>query len=375
MSRIPIEIVEIGFSDTSDLMSAVSFVNQNQDYFLFSLLKDSRFSCYDPENHESYQTIEIYKLFDNVFKDLKGFHNLVIGIVNRRLDGKTLGNLFGSMETNDHERITGKAITSIYGVENIIEPLPVSIYYCIELLSISIRFIVGKGMIHDGERGCLFHRKINKTDIIETIQSGYISLDSLKVINKYLEFEQIQYIQGMLTTLAHIARSENPRALLENSIKESSMSLQEKTKPSIFVSYSHKDSEWLNRLQVHMKPFELKGLISPWDDTKIKPGMIWKDEIIRVLDTAKVAILLVSADFLASDFIIENELPPLLASAKLGGTSIFPVILKPCSYEESDIGKFQAFNSPLNPVIKMSELEQEELFVEIVRAITETIGK
>ena len=62
-------------------------------------------------------------------------------------------------------------------------------------------------MIHDGERGCLFHRKVYKSDILETMQSGYISLDSLKTINKYLEFEQIQYIQSMLIMLANTART------------------------------------------------------------------------------------------------------------------------------------------------------------------------
>lgn len=127
-------------------------------------------------------------------------------------------------------------------------------------------------------------------------------------------------------------------------------------------------------MRIHIKPFERKGLISPWDDTKIKPGMIWKDEIIRALDSAKVAILLVSADFLASDFIIDNELPPLLASAERGGTSILPVILKPCSFTESELGKFQTLNPPSDPVINMSESEQEELFVKIVRTINETIA-
>lgn len=117
MNRIPIEVVEIGFHDPDSLHTAITFINENQNYFLFSLLTEARFTNYNSENITSFRTNEIYKLFDEIFKDLKGFHNLIIGVVNQRLDGEKWGNFFGSMQTNENERITGKAITSIYGVE------------------------------------------------------------------------------------------------------------------------------------------------------------------------------------------------------------------------------------------------------------------
>jgi hypothetical protein len=64
----------------------------------------------------------------------------------------------------------------------------------------------------------------------------------------------------------------------------------------------------------------------------------------------KVAILLVSADFLASKFIAENELPPLLAAAQMEGAVILPVILSACPYEDTELAKFQAVNSLSKPL-------------------------
>ena len=84
----------------------------------------------------------------------------------------------------------------------------------------------------------------------------------------------------------------------------------------IFISYSHEDSKYLHRLKVHIKPLERQGLVELWDDTKIKAGDKWEKSIFNALNRSAIAILIISADFLASDFIIENELPPLLEKAK-----------------------------------------------------------
>jgi hypothetical protein len=142
----------------------------------------------------------------------------------------------------------------------------------------------------------------------------------------------------------------------------------------VFISYSHKDSKWLERLQVHLRPLERLGTLVRWDDTLIKPGAKWQEEIDRVLKSAKVAVLLVSADFLASDFISENELPPLLAAAEKRGTRILPVIVSPCRFQRIEsLSQFQAANSPSQSLATMTRAQQEATLVEVTEAIEEAL--
>ena len=143
---------------------------------------------------------------------------------------------------------------------------------------------------------------------------------------------------------------------------------------TVFVSYSHKDSAWLERLQVQLKPFEREGLFHLWADTQLKPGSLWKDEITEALESARVAVLLVSGDFLASDFIVTNELPPLLRAAKENGATILPVIVSPCLYEETVLGDFTAVNSPKQALVNLKFGDSEQVFVNVARAVKESLG-
>lgn len=143
-------------------------------------------------------------------------------------------------------------------------------------------------------------------------------------------------------------------------------SLKELEAKTVFVSYSHVDIQYLNRLKVHMRPFEKNGHIDLWADTKIKVGEKWKLKITNALNKAAIAILLISADFLASDFIIDNELPPLLKAAEEKGTLILPVIVKPCRFtKDQNLSQFQAVNDPSFPLSRMDESDKEDIYVKI----------
>lgn len=138
----------------------------------------------------------------------------------------------------------------------------------------------------------------------------------------------------------------------------------------LFISYSRADQEYLERLLVHLRPLEREGLIDLWADTKIAVGAHWKSEIEAALATAAIGVLLTSANLLASDFIVENELPPLLVAAEKNGTRIVPVIVGPSRFQrERSLALFQAINDPKTPLMQMGNSEREALYAKLTEVI------
>jgi|GEM_PF-3075186 len=141
------------------------------------------------------------------------------------------------------------------------------------------------------------------------------------------------------------------------------------TRTRIFISYSHADLKWLKRLQEHLRPLEREGTLI-WDDTRLKGGSQWREEIRQALAETRVAVLLVSAAFIASDFIVENELPPLLKAADSDGATILPVIISASRFDlMPELSRFQAANDPRQPLMKFRGARLQEELDRIARKV------
>jgi len=144
------------------------------------------------------------------------------------------------------------------------------------------------------------------------------------------------------------------------------------TRDQVFISYSHKDKEWLERLQIMLAPLKRKGIVKVWADTDIDPGKKWKAEIERALKQAKVAVLLVSQDFLASEFIHDNELPSLLEAAEKEGVTILWVPVRQSLYEVTDIAHYQAVCDPDMPLYALTLPQQDAVLKKTAKILMES---
>jgi hypothetical protein len=124
-----------------------------------------------------------------------------------------------------------------------------------------------------------------------------------------------------------------------------------------------------------MKPLLREGDAEFWDDTKIEAGADWRLEIEAALASAKVAVLLVSADFLASDFIANDELPKLLKAAEEDGATVIPLILSASRFARTPaLARFQAINPPTRPLVQLGRGQQEKILEDLAEAIEHALA-
>lgn len=146
------------------------------------------------------------------------------------------------------------------------------------------------------------------------------------------------------------------------------------TRNTVFICYAHRDRRFLEELHEHLAPLRRTYAIEVWDDTRLKGGEEWRDEIKKALASARLAICLVSSSFRASKFIAENELPPLLSAAKAEGVTILPVIVGHCDFTESELAGVQAENEPSKPLDSLRRHQRHAVWVKVVRRVRELLA-
>ncbi len=144
-------------------------------------------------------------------------------------------------------------------------------------------------------------------------------------------------------------------------------------KPSVFISYSHKDAGWMKRLADHLHVYELEEMLTVWEDRQIRAGQDWLPEIDSALQQARVAILLISNDFLISPFIRGKEVPPILERRSQGGLIVVPVIVKACNWQDVPwLSGIQA-RPPGKPLFGLKGNDRDEALAAIAKEIKELL--
>ena len=103
----------------------------------------------------------------------------------------------------------------------------------------------------------------------------------------------------------------------------------------VFYSYSHEDAELRQKLGAHLATLKHQGKMVEWHDRKIKPGSDWSAEISAQLQSAHLVLLLISADFLNSEYCFGIEVEQAFERLKLGEVTVVPILLRPCLWERS----------------------------------------
>jgi tetratricopeptide (TPR) repeat protein len=137
----------------------------------------------------------------------------------------------------------------------------------------------------------------------------------------------------------------------------------------IFFSYAHRDEALRDELAKHLDILRRQGVISTWHDRCITAGREWAGEIDRELETADIILLLISVDFLSSDYINDVELTRAMARHEGQSARVIPVILRPCRWQRGAFAKLQALPTDSEPVTSGKWASQDDAFLVVAQGI------
>src|SRR6266568_8461122 len=129
----------------------------------------------------------------------------------------------------------------------------------------------------------------------------------------------------------------------------SSLSLMTNT-ISVFFSYAHEDESLRNELEKRLSILRYQGLITEWYDRNIQAGMEWEHEIDRHLNTSQIILLLVSPDFLASQYCYSIEMQRAMELHRTGEARVIPIILRPADWETTPFSYLQVLPTDALPI-------------------------
>jgi hypothetical protein len=140
----------------------------------------------------------------------------------------------------------------------------------------------------------------------------------------------------------------------------------------IFFCYAHEDEALLNKLKISLRPLEKEGLIDVWHDRDISAGAEWEREINKYLNEANIILLLISADFMNSDYCYGKEMRRALEQHQCGEARAIPIILRPIRWR-GILGHLQALPTEAKPVSTWGDWD--DAFYDVAEGIRQEVVK
>ncbi len=139
----------------------------------------------------------------------------------------------------------------------------------------------------------------------------------------------------------------------------------------VFISYSHKDDDLRSKLVTHLSSLKRQRKIADWFDREIEAGSEWEAQLKDKLKSSPVILLLISADFLASDYCYDIEMKMAIERHKLGTALVIPIILRPCDLDGSPFMELQALPKDLKPITQWDD--QDVAFLDVAKGIRRAV--
>src|SRR5215211_523041 len=139
----------------------------------------------------------------------------------------------------------------------------------------------------------------------------------------------------------------------------------------IFCSYSHKDEDYLNELRAWLRGLERQGQIEWWHDREIVPGWEWEEAIDKNLRTADIIFLLVTPDFMASDYVFEREIDRAIERHERGEARVIPIIVRPALWKGTSLNRLQALPKDAKPITRWPD--RDEGWLDVAEGIQKSV--
>ncbi|MEM9007227.1 MAG: toll/interleukin-1 receptor domain-containing protein [Cyanobacteria bacterium P01_F01_bin.86] len=198
-------------------------------------------------------------------------------------------------------------------------------------------------------------------DVIKKLNSSYSNLIVSEFVlegenNVRINYQELKGLQDA-NEKTYFVSSIREKIDIEKLIEQVEPESKKELDPiKIFISYSHKDSDYKTELLSHLSPLIRLNEVAVWEDGKLVPGQQWKSEILLRLDESDIVLCLISSDFISSEFCYSIELKEALTAHSKNEKVVIPVLIRKCFWEKLPIAQLQGV--PIPPISSQDNADE-----------------